>query len=303
MKRVVLLALAISYVTFFGLSGVVHAAKPTGGSTGTQNLGIDISYPQCSKSVPTNQKFAIVGVNDGVANDTNRCLAKQLAWGAASPGGLGQDPLQLYVNTGNPAGLKTDSWKMTNLTAYTSTPQLLGSLYGECTVSSDGVYGQDSAGCAWLYGWNRALEDVEQRFPSAARQAGINSDPTAYRWWLDVETVNSWKTGDTDADYESNVAVLEGMAAYFSSYFSVTNGTSGVRYGLYSTNYQWGQITAGKLREGSLLTNVPNWYPVGRARLLTAKNACNQTPLTAGSTIVLTQFVSSGLDYDYSCTQ
>jgi hypothetical protein len=37
----------------------------------------------------------------------------------------------------------------------------------------------------WQYGWNMALMDTRTR--------GIQS-PGRYRWWLDLETANSWQS-------------------------------------------------------------------------------------------------------------
>ena len=71
-----------------------------------------------------------------------------------------------------------------------------------------------------MYGWAKASDDAKRR--------GV-SNPQSYLWWLDVETENTWQT-----DKAANVAVLEGMTAYFKKI--------GARVGLYSTGYQWGEI-------------------------------------------------------------
>src|SRR5688500_1569990 len=170
-------------------------------------VGVDVSYPQCGRPLPTGQAFAIVGVNGGTAATTNPCLATYLEWGEQSTGATVHDDVQLYVNTGNPAG--GDLW-----------PQAGSNRYGDCD-------GSNSTACAYQYGWDRAHDDATIR--------GI-SNPEQYMWWLDVEIANTWDY--TDGGGVRNAAVLEGMTEYFTSI-----GTRGV--GIYSTRYQWGRIVGG----------------------------------------------------------
>jgi hypothetical protein len=284
LKKLIFTTLTLAFVT--GLSGVALAAKPGvpgqgGGGSKTSLLGNDISWPQCGKKLPSGQAFGIVGVNGGLANTTNGCMATQLAWAAKSSGAANQAKTQLYVNTANPGGLNTVSWPKNNVdpSGYlTSNP------YGTCD-------GSDTPACAWQYGWNRAQEDVFDRFKPAAAAAKISDDPAAYRWWLDVEIENTWKTGANGQ--ASNVADLEGMVAYF-------NGLVGAKVGIYSTSYQWGQITGSAVTSGSNLNNLASWLP-GAGSESTAKQYCSLPPLTSGGWVELTQFVSKNLDYDHSC--
>lgn len=258
------------------------AAKPVSGGANATPLGIDVSWPQCGKQLPKTQAFGIVGVNGGLATTTNPCLKDQLVWASQSVGGTPQEKIQLYVNTANPGGLNTVSWPANNTDpAGNVSPNP----YGTCD-------GSDSLACAWQYGWNRAVEDVINRFQPAAVQAGVITTPGNYIWWLDVETENTWKLSGTTFDNESNVAVLEGMTAHFNSV--------GARVGLYSTGSQWNQIVGNAVSATSNLNSLNNWRP-GGASLNTAKQACGAAPLTANGTVVLTQFVSKGLDYNYSC--
>jgi hypothetical protein len=275
-------AFTISLISLLFLSSSVFAAKPAPSTSGTQPLGIDISWPQCGKTVPKTQAFGVVGINGGLATTTNSCLKDQLVWARASLGGTSQEKIQLYANTANPGGLNTASWPSNNIDPAGNAS---ANPYGTCDHG-------DSRACAWQYGWNRAVEDVLQRFQPAATAAGISTSPSGYIWWLDVETQNTWKTGGTAADYQSNVAVLEGMTSYFTN--------SGGRVGLYSTAAQWGQIAGNQVGSASNLNGLKNWRP-GGASQATAKDACKAAPLTAGGSVVLTQFVSKSIDYDYSC--
>jgi hypothetical protein len=105
-----------------------------------------------------------------------------------------------------------------------------------------------------------------------------------------VETINTWLSGSSDAT-SKNAADLEGMTAYFKSL--------GADVGIYSTTAQWGQI-AGTPTSDSNLNGLVNWRPGARS-LSAAKSNCSLTPLTAGGSVVLTQYLSNNLDYDYSC--
>lgn len=283
MKKNIYICLLLSFVITILGAPAVNAAKPvSGGGTSSTPLGIDVSWPQCGKRLPTNQAFGIVGVNGGLATTTNPCLKDQLIWANKSVGGTVQEKLQLYVNTANPGGLNTESWPKNN-TDPAGTPT--ANPYTTCD-------GSDSLACAWQYGWNRAVEDVRDRFQPAAAQASVSSVPSTYIWWLDVETENTWKPATSTFNTQSNTAVLEGMTAYFNSV--------NARVGLYSTGPQWAQIVGNSISSTSNLNALPNWRP-GGASLATSKEACKAAPLTANGKVVLTQFVSKGLDYNYSC--
>jgi hypothetical protein len=228
-------------------------------------IGYDVSWPQCGQQLPTGQAFAVVGVTGGLANNTNPCLADQLAWAENSTGGTGQPLVALYVNTANPA-LQGSWWPTSD--DYAGEPVV--NPYGTCTGGAD-------AACAYVYGWARAYDDAALR--------GV-IDPTSYLWWLDVETENTWQ-----ADRVANRADLEGMTAYFQSI--------GARVGLYSTGRQWSQIV-GEVPSNSNLYTLPSWL-AGARTLSGAKSNCSLDPLTGGGTVTLTQYVSANLDHNYSC--
>jgi|SRR5215218_2433959 len=275
--------LAAVLAVVLSLSVVLLPATPVGAapSAASTPVGNDVSWPQCGKALPTTHAFGIVGVNGGLANNTNPCLTDELRWASRATGASAQAKVQLYVNTGNPGGLNTPSWPRSNVDPMGNTAP---NPHGTCN-------GADTVACAWMYGWNRASEDVQVRFPAAAAAAGVSQDPSSYPWWLDVELENSWKTGGTAFDFQSNVADLEGMVAYFSE--------QGITVGVYSTGYQWG-IIVGQLHPDSALNGLDSWLP-GASNLKDATSNCSLRPLTPGSRVVLTQYVARGLDHDHSC--
>lgn len=263
LRKLASLAVALGLVL---LGSAPATAAP---SRGAEAVGIDVSWPQCGKALPQQPAFAIVGVNGGRANTANPCFAQQLAWAGTAPDPqlASQPRVALYVNTGNP-GLLGSWWPTSNTYGGVA----VANPYGTC-----GSGAGDFKACSYMYGYAMAYDDATIR--------GV-SDPASYQWWLDVETGNSWQT-----DKGANAADLEGMTDYFKSI--------NADVGIYSTGYQWGQI-AGTVPSSSPLAGLPSWL-AGARSLAGAKSNCSLPGLTPGSRVALTQYVSSGLDYNYSC--
>lgn len=263
--------------TVLALLGLVVAGTtPVAAAPPKDPVGIDISWPQCGKTLPEGPAFAIVGVNGGLASNDNQCFADQLAWAKKfTTGGTAQPKVALYVNTANP-GHEGSWWPASNTYNGVVVPQP----YGPCD-SGGAVEGPVNLACSYVYGYVRAYQDAVER---------VRTDPGSYFWWLDVETGNSWQTGETNSA-ALNRATLEGMVDYFKS------TTVGV--GIYSTSSQWGTI-AGTVPSTSSLAGLPSWL-AGAKTLRGAKSNCSLPGLTPRSTVTVTQYVSAGLDYDYSC--
>ncbi len=268
--------ITVSSSAFAAKPDKVGKPKPPSGDSTTEMVGYDVSYPQCGKKLPTDHYFGIVGVNGGNAATPNPCLADQLVWQSKAKDGSKQSKLQLYVNTANPAQDPMYNWE--------SWPKSGSTPYGSCTGANDKA-------CSWQYGWNRSIytEDV---FIKAADGKGLNANMSDYVWWLDVETMNSWQSGSSEA-LARNQAAIEGFAAYYQS--------KDARVGLYSTEYQWGEIVGRTLITDGNLVGLPNWRPSG-ANLTNAINNCSAAvPLTSSGQIVLTQYVKKNLDHNHSC--
>jgi hypothetical protein len=249
---------------FAGSSDDPHATD------GRSLLGNDVSWPQCNKDLPAGQAFAIVGVNSGLANNTNPCLQEQLEWARSSSGAAASQPkAQLYVNTANP-GRAGSWWPVSD--EY-PTGSKVHNPYGPCRA---GDYG---TACAYMYGYAKAFD--------AAYVRGV-SNPAAYFWWLDVETENTWSSNK-----DANRTVLEGMTDFFHSI-----DADGV--GIYSTGQQWNRIV-GSVSSSSNLYPLPSWL-AGARNASSAAAACSKAPLTAGGKVVLTQFIRDGLDFNHPCS-
>jgi hypothetical protein len=239
------------------------AGKPGGGGTGGGPVktprGYDISYPQCGGAYPSNPAFAIVGVNGGRVFSTNPCLADQLRWG-------GDAAAEVYINTGNPGPALSSYWRNGQ-----TTPRL-------CSAANN-----DTADCAYDYGWNAAQQSY-QALEAAYAARAISANPNATAWWLDVETSNSWRTNTA-----LNVAALQGEVADLAS-----RGVT--RIGFYSTTVQWGTITGAT----QAFAPMPSWG-AGASSEKAAKQHCISTPGFTGGRLAMVQFIVSGFDADIRC--
>ena len=307
-------ACAALAVVLLGAAPVL-AAQPTGkghnptssagGQTSTPT-GNDISYPQCGGNFPSGQAFGIVGVNDGLANNQNPCLGpyqgggastSELYWAAATSLGTASQPkASLYVNTADPGnmynGKPVADWPKTGGNATV----------GTCTTTSVDGYkvGADSNGCAWQYGYNKAVQDG-QWLESAASAVNIalgtscspantiSCSPSSYPWWLDVETANTWQSGTTGLTM--NLADIQGMLAGLGSF----GGSPTI--GIYSTSYQWSQIVG--TQSLGTISKLPVWIP-GARKLSGAEANCSLSSFTGG-TVTITQWFGHPFDGDYAC--
>jgi hypothetical protein len=263
-------ATAVLAAAFLATAAAPAAEAKGGGHSQPPNSsspsGNDIGWPQCGGAYPHGQAFGIVGVNDGVANTWNPCLADELAWADASSGGTKIPLASLYVNTADPGQVidQISDWP---------TSGTAGDGYGTCD-------GSNSPACSWVYGWQRATADL-------AQLATTGATPSSYTWWLDVETGNTWESGSADA-LANNVADLEGMVAAFRGVATV---------GIYSTSYQWGVIIGGT-PENSSLYGLPNWIPGGRTQSAAQAN-CSLPSFTSGQVVIAQWF--GRFDGDVSC--
>ena len=272
----------------------------TGGTGGTSNTGIDVSYPQCGASLPSGEAFAIVGVNGGLANNYNSCLNSQFTYAQKSTAVTKQAPAQLYVNTADPGNGVGDWPSPSQLGAYnsTSTPS------GTCTFANGtSGAGANSPGCAYIYGYDmvsgirygtsNVIGDV-QAFKNAT-----GATLTNYPVWLDVETGNSWQSASTTGGLAMNIADLQGMVDALNAAAVTASGTNAKQVGIYSTGYQWSQITGTPTATAAgNLSGLPDWIP-GASTQSGAVSNCSQTAFTAGL-VTITQWAAS-LDGDYSC--
>ena len=284
-------------------------------SSTVSTTGNDISWPQCGGSYPTGQAFGIVGVNHGLANNLNSCLGGELSWAAKSPGNAllpTNHKAALYVNTADPGSVvpAVADWP-SNYVDPTVDPNGVSEAaglpnadpYGSCDVGSNSAALNNQA-CAWQYGWDRAIQDMLGLIATPTG-GGFSNHPLDYSWWLDVETGNTWESGTSGL--ANNVADLQGMVAALKSTGETVTG-SGVplggvtTVGIYSTSYQWGQITDSSALGYPDLVGVglPDWIP-GARTLSGAQANCSLTGFTTTAKPTITQWFGKPYDGDVAC--
>jgi hypothetical protein len=132
------------------ISPVVHAQS----YYPVNEVGHDVSWPNCQVSAPKDKTFGIVGITGGLVFRPNPCLFEEAHW---------FQNLSLYLNTGYVG--KTGAEK------YATSPR-------NCSSS-------DEACLAYNFGYNAAAYALNY---AASQYVHTNV------WWLDVETDNSWST-------------------------------------------------------------------------------------------------------------
>jgi hypothetical protein len=112
---------------------------------------------------------------------------------------------------------------------------------------------------------------------------GATRTPVRNRWWLDVETGNSWRWKP-----RLNVATLRGAVDFLES-----RRVGSI--GFYSARFMWADIT-GRTRA---FADYPSWV-AGASTLRGAKLYCGHRGFTGGG-VELSQFPRHGYDANYAC--
>ena len=267
----------LAIATVLATAGVLATGSASAsGDPATPSLpptgaGIDISFPQCLPhshiDLPSNIPFAVIGVNGGVASNSNPCFVSEYNSALLFSGRTEQPHAALYVNTGNPA--LAGAWWPTSDTTQAGTP--VANPNAPCL-------GEAGPACAYIYGYSMAQADYRRVRKALPQLPDL--------WWLDVETSNTWQP-----DVVANTASLTGMVDYFQS--------KELEVGVYSTSYQWNRI-AGVTPPTSSLAGLRSWLAGGS--YAGAPADCERSPLTPSGWVAMVQYVSV-LDHDYSCHQ
>lgn len=261
------------------------------------NYGYDVSYPQGNRvnSLPIPGPFTVVGVNGGRAFYPNEYLSSLLDW--AGPNS------ELYLNTGNP-GPVVRTWE--------TAPRLQPWPIGLSAGSSQGIKIcdstlPDSKECAYVYGYLAAQYSYNKA--KAVFDSKGWGNLTGRTWWLDVETVNSWRgltnrgVFFTDQGLTLASAQARNVEYIKASVYFLRTVAQVQTVGIYSTTYQWGLITGGNVSD---FADVISWHAVGSGATAEtrAKTLCASQPGFTGGQKVRVQYVDDALDLDVNvpCT-
>jgi hypothetical protein len=237
LKRFISIIGAALAVSVFFTQGAFASSIYSTGST-----GVDISYPNCSATIPA-VSFGIVGATGGLVFSHNSC---------ASAEAQHFSDLSLYANTG--------------LNASRSS-----SYYTQAQVGCNG----DTSCAAYNYGFNAAKDAI-----SYASSQGLSSN----KWWLDVETSNTW-----NKDTLQNQKSLQGG-------YDALVASGATTVGVYSTTAQWQSIT------GSWQNNWPSWGATTWTTASQAQSYCTGHQFTGGPSLLMQyRAKQSKIDQDVAC--
>jgi len=232
------------FITFaFALSFILPAINFSSSIYKPYTTGVDVSWPNCGEKLPTNQDFAIIGVTGGLDFRPNKCIGEEASQ-------LRNDP-SFYVNTGYPGHIYADK--------YQSNPK-------NCSL-------RDYECLAYNYGFNAGRYAVNYSLEN-----GVVSN----KWWLDVETINSWTSNPN-----INKAELVGEEQ------AIKQGVNPTMIGYYTYPPEWQMLT------NNWQNKLPTWVASNSNYRNDAINLCGSKGFTGGP-IYLTQYTTT-LDYDYAC--
>lgn len=258
-------------------------APPAPAAAHSPSTGYDISYPQCGVPLPRDPAFGIVGVNGGRAFTENPCLEQQLRWVRQAANGRPA----FYANTGNPGPAVSTRWPIGQ-----DSPR-------PCRASAP-----NSEDCSLDYGWNAAKDSFDNAVAAIRALDGVGEAEAerraaAGKWWLDVEILNSWQTLDTEHYGPTARSRWNDIYALAGAVRALWD--EGVGYvGIYSTPYQWEQITGGRAYTSDWFSANPVWL-AGYEGEADARAGCDDDSFTGGP-VALTQYLSDeGFDANVDC--
>ncbi|HVV75825.1 MAG TPA: hypothetical protein VHC43_07295 [Mycobacteriales bacterium] len=235
-------------------SGTVPASSAARSGTAPAGaIGRDVGSQSCAGTLATDVSFGIIATTAGRPYFPSPCLSSEYAWASS----LTYRP-QYYVNLADP-GHKSPHWAQTGPRACDRKPKY-------------------DAGCAYDYGYDAAAAAWD--YVSAVGSTGRG------RWWLDVETDNTW--GYTSNGIIANRAIIRGALNYLRHRHHVGAG-------IYTETSWWWAITGGV----TSFRGTPVWGG-GAGSKRNARANCRPHSITGGPALVA-QWIKAGIDHDIAC--
>jgi hypothetical protein len=228
------------------------------GYYGPTASGTDVS---CSSSLMSGSTFAVIRATSGqpYSDADTTCFHNALTAAAQLPAAP-----QFYLNLADPGKASAGHWNAGG-------PR-------SCHVAKD-----YDLGCAYDYGYEAARQAVGF---AASQGAAAGS-----RWWVDVETDNSWGNrhlSDPPGHTAANVADINGALHYLSAH--------GYPSGIYTETAWWNAITD----SSKAFSSVPVWGG-GADSAANARANCRQVSITGGPALLSQWFVTKSVDHDIAC--
>jgi hypothetical protein len=216
-------------------------------------VGGDVGAQSCSQPMPTGASFGVIAATDGRPYFASPCLSTEYAWANGLP-----YRAQYYINLADP-GHRSSHWNHGGPRACDPKPKY-------------------DVGCAYDYGYEAAA--------TAWGYVAAVGTPGNARWWLDVETDNTW--GYSSSGIAANRSVIRGALDYLRHHRRVTAG-------IYTETTWWDAITGGT----SSFSGTPVWGGGANSKLHASEN-CRAHSITGGPAL-LAQWIRQGVDHDIAC--
>ncbi len=266
--------LALAAMVAFGLMPV---SATTTNPFPSSSTGIDVSYPNCGKPLPSSSStFAIVGVTDGRPFTTYKCLSG--LWKSAPLTVIGPESYQpsAYFNTGYSGAYGRDI-----------NVQACGNPGGSGFNPGLTAHAQKQADQAWEIGCSEAS------YAYATLAKAATTQP--FMLFADIETGNSWSSNVTLNQYAID-GISWGMAH--------TGSTTSNSWGIYSSRSMWTTITGSA--KWSPTTTTKSTTPAVTANWVTGlEGGCpNSSTGSVFDTAVstwLSQVTTGSIDTDKLC--
>jgi hypothetical protein len=238
----------------------VHLSVTVVGWYSRTATGTDISAGACDSGFSTGVGFAVIRATAGQPYHSPKaaCFAAETLWAKGLPAAP-----QFYLNLADPGTASSGHWNAGGPKA--------------CDTTHD-----YDTGCAYDYGYEAARQAV-------AFAAG-NGMTAGARWWVDVETGNSWGSDNIDVPghRSANAADIHGALAYLSSH--------GFPGGVYTETVWWDAITGSP----TSFSDVPVWGGGADTRA-NARANCKAVSITGGPALLTQWFTDIHDDHDLAC--
>jgi hypothetical protein len=227
---------------------------------GATASGVDVNADSACSTISSGSAFAVIGATVGKPFASPDAGCFQAAVVQAQ--GLAAAP-QFYLNLADPGKASAGHWNDGGPRA--------------CHVTHN-----YAVGCAYDYGYRAAQQAVGF---ASSHGAAVGS-----RWWVDVETDNTWGSASGAPRHQAaNVADIQGALKYLGSHHYPA--------GVYTETAWWGAITG----DPGTFSHVPVWGG-GAGSAKNARANCKAVSITGGPALLAQWFkTQGGIDHDVAC--